>query len=75
METQKQENAEKTCNIGHLRRNTKQKRILSDGMEYDYVKRGMSLLEAKKFLASKEGCKQEEYFIIVGHINSTHKFP
>ena len=25
-ETQKQENAEKTCNIGHLRRNTKQKR-------------------------------------------------
>ena len=38
-----------------------QKQILSDGMEYDYVKRGMSLLEAKKFLASKEGCKQEEY--------------
>ena len=33
-----------------------QKQILSDGMEYDYVKRGMSLLEAKKFLASKEGC-------------------
>ena len=28
-----------------------QKQILSDGMEYDYVKRGMSLLEAKKFLA------------------------
>ena len=38
-----------------------QKQILSDGMEYDYVKRGMSLLEAKKFLVSKEGCKQEEY--------------
>ena len=38
-----------------------QKQILSDGMEYDYVKSGMSLFEAKKFLASKEGCKQEEY--------------
>ena len=34
-----------------------QKQILSDGMEYDYVKRGMSLLGSKKFLASKEGCK------------------
>ena len=30
-------------------------------MEYDYVKRGMSLLEAKTFLTSKEGRKQEEY--------------
>ena len=29
--------------------------------KYDYVKNGMSLLEAKKFLASKEGRKQEEY--------------
>lgn len=38
-----------------------QKQILSDGMEYDCVKQGMSLLEAKKFLASEEGCKQEEY--------------
>ena len=38
-----------------------QKQILSDGMEYDCVKSGMSLVEAKKFLASKEGCKQEEY--------------
>ena len=38
-----------------------QKQILSDGMEYDYVKRGMSLLEAKTFLTSKEGRKQEEY--------------
>ena len=26
-------------------------------MEYDYVKRGMSLLEAKTFLTSKEGRK------------------
>ena len=38
-----------------------QKQILSDGMEYDYVKSGMSLLEAKTFLASKEGSRQEEY--------------
>ena len=38
-----------------------QKQVLSDGMEYDYVKRGMSLPEVKKFLASKEGRKQEEY--------------
>ena len=38
-----------------------QKQILSDGMEYDYVKSGMALSEAKKFLASKEGRMQEEY--------------
>ena len=36
-------------------------RILSDGMEYDYVKRGMSLLEAKTFLTSKEGRKPVSY--------------
>lgn len=38
-----------------------QKQILSDGMEYDYVKRGMSLFEAKQYLSSKEGRKQEKY--------------
>ncbi len=38
-----------------------QKQVLSDGMEYDYVKKGMSLSQAKKYLASKEGRKQEEY--------------
>ncbi len=38
-----------------------QKQILSEGMEYDYVKKGMSLSEAKKFLNSREGRKQEEY--------------
>lgn len=38
-----------------------QKRVLSNGMEYDYVQKGMSLLEAKQFLASDEGRKQEEY--------------
>ena len=38
-----------------------QEQMLSDGMEYDYVKRGKSLSEAKRFLASKEGRMQEEY--------------
>lgn len=38
-----------------------QRQILSEGMEYDYVKKGMSLSEAKQFLKSKEGCRQEEY--------------
>ena len=38
-----------------------QKQVLSDGMEYDCVKRGMSLQEARQFLASKEGRKQEAY--------------
>ena len=40
-----------------------QKQVLSDGMEYDYVQNGMSLSEAKRFLASKEGCKQEGYIM------------
>ena len=40
-----------------------QRQVLSDGMEYDYVKRGMTISEAKKFLASKEGKKQEEYIM------------
>ncbi|MBQ3544008.1 MAG: AAA family ATPase [Lachnospiraceae bacterium] len=40
-----------------------QKQVLSDGMEYDYVKKGMSLSEAKQFLYSKEGRKQKEYIM------------
>lgn len=40
-----------------------QKQVLSDGMEYDYVQKGMSLHEAKQFLSSKEGRKQEEYIM------------
>ena len=40
-----------------------QRQVLSDGMEYDYVQKGMSLCEAKKFLASKEGSKQEGYIM------------
>ena len=38
-----------------------QKQVLSDGMEYDYVQKGMTIQEAKEFLSSKEGRKQEEY--------------
>ena len=38
-----------------------QRQVLSDGMEYDYVQKGMSLQQAKKFLSSKEGRMQEEY--------------
>lgn len=38
-----------------------QKQILSDGMEYDYVQKGMSLQQARDFLVSPEGRKQEEY--------------
>lgn len=40
-----------------------QKQVLSDGMEYNYVQKGMSLREAKQFLASKEGRKQEAYIM------------
>ncbi len=40
-----------------------QRQILSDGMQYDYVKNGMSVEEAKKYLESKEGKMQEEYII------------
>ncbi len=40
-----------------------QKQVLSDGMEYDYVQKGMSLREARQFLSSKEGRKQEEYIM------------
>lgn len=39
-----------------------QKQVLSEGMVYDYVKKGMSLYEAKQFLAS-EGKKQEGYIM------------
>ena len=38
-----------------------QKQVLSDGMEYDYVQKDMTIQEAKDFLSSKEGRKQEEY--------------
>ena len=40
-----------------------QRQVLADGMEYDYVQKGMTKKEAGKFLASKEGSKQEEYII------------
>ena len=40
-----------------------QKQVLSDGMAYDYVQKGMSLREAKQFLSSKEGRKQKEYIL------------
>ena len=40
-----------------------QRQVLSDGMEYDYVQRGMSVKDAKEFLASKEGSKQQEYIM------------
>ena len=40
-----------------------QKQVLSAGMEYDYVQKGMSLREAKQFLASREGRKQEGYIM------------
>ena len=39
-----------------------QKQVLSDGMEYDYVQKGMSPREARQFLA-KEGAKQKEYIM------------
>lgn len=40
-----------------------QKQVLSDGMEYDYVQKGMSLTEAKQFVSSKEGHIQEAYIM------------
>lgn len=40
-----------------------QRQALSDGMTYDYIQKGMSLREAKQFLSSKEGRKQEEYIM------------
>ncbi len=38
-----------------------QKRVLSDGMVYDYVQKGMTKDEAAKYLQTKEGRKQIEY--------------
>lgn len=38
-----------------------QKQVLADGMEYDYVQRGMSLQGAKEFVHSKQGMKQRQY--------------
>lgn len=35
-----------------------QRQVLSEGMEYDYMQRGMSINEAKQFIASNEGRKQ-----------------
>ena len=37
--------------------------VLSKGMEYDYVQKGMTLQEARKYLSSKEGRNQEEYIM------------
>ena len=39
------------------------KQVLSDGMTYDYIQKGMSPREAQRFLASKDGQKQEEYIM------------
>ena len=40
-----------------------QKQVLSDGMEYDYVQKGMSLREARQFLASEKGQRQKDYIM------------
>lgn len=40
-----------------------QKQVLSSGMEYDYVQKGMSLGEARAFLSSEIGSKQKEYIL------------
>lgn len=40
-----------------------QKQVLSDGMEYDYVQKGMTLREARLFLSSKEGQYQKDYIM------------
>ena len=40
-----------------------QKQVLSDGMLYDYIKRGMKKEDAEKYLQSKEGSKQMEYIM------------
>lgn len=37
--------------------------VLSKGMEYDYVQKGITLQEARKYLSSKEGRNQEEYIM------------
>lgn len=38
-----------------------QRQVLEEGMTYDYVKKGMAASEAKRFLMSKEGMKQQNY--------------
>lgn len=38
-----------------------QRQILSDGMIYDFVQKGMSVKEAENYLQSKEGSRQQEY--------------
>jgi predicted ATPase len=38
-----------------------QRQILGDGMEYDFVKKGMTLMQATEYLQSKEGQHQQEY--------------
>lgn len=38
-----------------------QRQVLSDGMEYDYVQRGMSLREAREFANSRQGIRQRSY--------------
>lgn len=38
-----------------------QKQVLSDGMEYDYVQKGMSLQEAREYVNSKQGKRQRGY--------------
>ena len=40
-----------------------QRQVLSDGMVYDYVKRGMTKVGAEKYLASNEGMKQQEFIM------------
>ena len=40
-----------------------QKRVLSDGMVYDYVQKGLTKDEAEKYLQTKEGSKQIGYIM------------
>ena len=40
-----------------------QRQVLLNGMEYDYIQKGMSIYEAKQFLASEVGRKQEEFIM------------
>lgn len=40
-----------------------QRQVLSEGMLYDYVQKGMTKQEAEKYLSSWRGQKQEEYII------------
>ena len=40
-----------------------QKQVLSDGMVYDYVQKGLTKEEAKKYLETKEGGNQLDYIL------------